>query len=99
MPVSASGEKLARSSRKMRISSSQSMSSRAKVTSPSASASSASSARPTAAFAASTASGSPRKRVSSRVSPFAIGYGPKFAALSVNVAAGRLSPSKRPTSM
>ena len=74
MPVSASGEKLARSSRKTRISSSQSMSSSAKVTRPS------SAARlgvehfaDRLARALDRDCGSPRKRVASRVSPLHIG--------------------------
>src|SRR4051794_22035928 len=52
MPVSASGEKLARSSMTSRISSSQSMSSGVLVTSPSSAASAASRSRPTAAASA-----------------------------------------------
>src|SRR5262252_2954324 len=72
-PVRPSAEKLARSSRNTRISSSQSMSSSAKVTRPSRCAASASSISPVAAFARSRSAGSARKRLASRESPFDIG--------------------------
>ena len=73
IPVIASGLKLARSSRKMRTSSSQSMSSRIIVTSPASSASAASIGSPMRPCSASTLSGSPRNRVSNRLKPLAIG--------------------------
>ena len=70
----------------MRTSSSQSMSSGAKVTRPSASASSASSASPARASTALSASSSPRKRVCSRVRPLPIGSGPRFMSPTVTAA-------------
>ena len=73
MPVSASGEKPARSSMASRTSSSQSMSSGVKVTRPSSSAASASIASPISSFSSSTCLGSDRKRVPSRVRPLPIG--------------------------
>ena len=60
-PVRPSGEKLARSSRNTRTSSSQSMSSSAKVTRPSSCARSASSILPRSALAASTSAGLAKK--------------------------------------
>ena len=75
MPVSASGERLARSSIARRTSSSQSMSSGAKVTRPASSAASASSA--SSERATSAAPGSPRKRV--REAREAVGHGQRPA--------------------
>ena len=72
MPVSASGERLARSSMARRTSSSQSISSGAKVTRPAASAVGRVEGRP-AGEVAPARPGSPRKRVSRRERPFAIG--------------------------
>src|SRR5262249_20129129 len=66
MPVRPSAEKLARSSRNTRTSSSQSIWSSATVTSPSRSQSAGASSLPISALASSSRAGSPRKRVASR---------------------------------
>src|SRR5712692_7505624 len=72
-PVSASGDRLVRSSSAMRTSSSQSSSSGVKVTSPRAAASVAASFSPARARADSTGAASPQKRAWRRVSPLAAG--------------------------
>ncbi len=77
IPVSASGDMLARSSNAIRISSSQSMSSGAIVTRPAFSAS-AVAIGPLVSRTRDTRSGSRRKRDWRRVRPFPIGSGPAF---------------------
>ena len=102
MPVSASGEKLLRSSSTSRISSSQSMSSGVNVTSPASTASSASEVladrRPAPRRARRRR---PRSGSARRVSPFDIGYQPSLASVRRDVAAGRSSSasSQVPSSM
>src|SRR5229473_988293 len=91
-PLSASGDRLARSSTATRISSSQSSASGAKVTRPSDRAASATRCSPWRAASAATGASSPQNRVWSRVSPFGIGNAPKFAADSATRGAS-LSPS------
>src|SRR5262249_25859281 len=90
-PVSASAEKLARSSRNTRISSSQSKSSRAKGARPDLPPASGSSISPSAPLAFSSAPASARKRLARRESPFDIGYAPKLTSASARLAGGLLS--------
>src|SRR5882724_4833565 len=73
MPVSASGENAARSSSAMRTSSSQSMSSGAKVTRPASSAAAASRSWPSRPLRSSARAGSSRKRLASRPRPLTMG--------------------------
>src|SRR5438128_2944091 len=82
MPVSASGDRLARSSMASRTSSSQSISSGANVTSPASSAVSASMASPTGTSARE---GSFRKRVCRRERPLPIGSAPRFSSEKATV--------------
>src|SRR6266478_4670516 len=72
-PVSASGEKAARSSSAIRTSSSQSISSGVKVTRPASAAAAASRSSPTRARSFSTRPGSERCRLARRARPFGIG--------------------------
>src|SRR5215510_6696536 len=99
MPVSASGEKAARSSSAMRTSSSQSMSSGVNVTSPAAAAAAASRSSPIRARSLSTRAGSARKRLARRVSPLTMGYAPKLSSVSLIVAGGSLPSGREPSSM
>ena len=85
MPVSASGESAARLSIASRTSSSQSSSSGANVTRPASSASAASNGPLVREQLRRPARGSPRNRVSSRVSPLLIVSGPPFIADSAIV--------------
>src|SRR5882762_3055670 len=82
IPVSASGERLARSSIARRISSSQSKSSGATVTRPNSIAFSAANRSPIAFFNPESFASLPLNRVAILDRPFTIGKNPKFAALN-----------------
>src|SRR5258708_20612574 len=82
IPVSASGERLARSSIARRISSSQSKSSGATVTTPNSIAFSAANFFPISFFRAASFASSPLNRVANLERPFTLGKSPKFAPLN-----------------
>ena len=100
MPVSASGEKAARSSMAMRTSSSQSMSSGVNVTSPASAAAAASRSSPMRPFRSSTRPGSSRNRLASRLSPLTASDRRRSSSpVSRTAAGGAASPSRAPSSM
>src|SRR5579862_364955 len=88
IPVSASGERLVRSSTARRSSSSQSRSSGATVIRPSSMAAAERSGSFCIAWSVATASWWPLKRVSRRLRPLTIGNKPKFIALSASCVPG-----------